>query len=173
VTACHPAQGDCEHQADLDRTASGRDEVLGACGPGHVPRPHPHGALDAAAQLPLTVVVGVPGAGKSVMLQSWLRDRPGLRPTWLSCDARDADPVTFWLALSATLTQAWPGRWLDVADLLAENEPDLDDVAVNPAQAVRKHADRTRQGRPASGPGRLRPGLHRSGREDWGLDPEP
>jgi hypothetical protein len=108
----------------------------------HVPHehPHPHGALDAAAQLPLTVVVGVPGAGKSVMLQSWLRDRPGLRPAWLSCDARDADPVAFWLALSATLTQAWPGRWLDVADLLAENEPDLDDVAVNPARAVRKHA---------------------------------
>jgi LuxR family maltose regulon positive regulatory protein len=96
----------------------------------HVPRPRLHAALDAAAQLPLTVVVGVPGAGKSVMLESWLRDRPGLRPAWLSCDARDADPVTFWLAVSATLTQTWPGRWLDVADLLAETEPDLDDVAI-------------------------------------------
>jgi ATP/maltotriose-dependent transcriptional regulator MalT len=96
----------------------------------HVPRPRLHAALDAAAGLPLTIVVGVPGAGKSVMLESWLRDRPGLRPIWLSCDARDADPVTFWLALSATLTQAWPGRWLDVADLLAEKEPDLDDVAI-------------------------------------------
>jgi len=96
----------------------------------YVPRPRLHAALDAAAQLPLTVVVGVPGAGKSVMLQSWLRDRPGLRSAWLSCDARDADPVTFWLAVSATLTQAWPGRWSDVADLLAEKEPDLDDVAI-------------------------------------------
>jgi hypothetical protein len=28
-------------------------------------------------------------------------------------------------------------------------------------------------GWPAAGPGRLRPGLHRSGREDWVLDPEP
>ena len=96
----------------------------------YVPRPRLHAALDAAAQLPLTVVVGVPGAGKSVMLQSWLHDRPGLRAVWLSCDVRDADPVTFWLALSATLTQTWPGRWLDVVDLLAENEPDLDDVAI-------------------------------------------
>ena len=58
----------------------------------HVPRPHPHAALDAAAQLPLTVVV-VRGAGKSVVLESWLRDRPGWRPAWLSCNARDADPV--------------------------------------------------------------------------------
>ena len=96
----------------------------------YVPRPRLHAALDAAAQLPLTVIVGVPGAGKSVMLQSWLHDRPGLRAVWLSCDVRDADPVTFWLALSATLTQTWPGRWLDVVDLLAENEPDLDDVAI-------------------------------------------
>jgi LuxR family transcriptional regulator, maltose regulon positive regulatory protein len=95
-----------------------------------VPRPRLHAALDAAAQLPLTVVVGVPGAGKSVVLESWLHDRPGLRSAWLSCDVRDADPVTFWLAVSAALAQAWPGRWLDAADLLAENEPDLDDIAV-------------------------------------------
>jgi len=97
---------------------------------GYVPRPRLHAALDAAAQLPLTVVVGVPGAGKSVMLESWLHDRPGLPSIWLSCDARDADPVTFWLAVSATLTQRWPARWLDVVDLLAEKDPDLDDVAI-------------------------------------------
>ena len=111
----------------------------------HVTHPYPRAVLDAVAQLPLTVVVGVPGAGKSVMLQPWLHDRPGLRSAWLSCDARDADPATFWRALSATLTQAWPGRRLDVADLLAEEEPDLDGgaviVAVNPTRAVRKHAD--------------------------------
>jgi LuxR family transcriptional regulator, maltose regulon positive regulatory protein len=96
----------------------------------YVPRQRLHAVLDAAAELPVTVVVGVPGAGKSVMLESWLRDRPGLRSVWLSCDARDADPAAFWLALSATLTQAWPDRWLDAVDLLAEKEPDLDDVAI-------------------------------------------
>ena len=97
---------------------------------GYVPRPRLHAALDAAAQLPLTVVAGVPGAGKSIMLQSWLHDRPGLRPAWLSCDARNADPAAFRIAVSAPLTQAQPGRWLEVADLLAEAEPDLEDVAV-------------------------------------------
>jgi hypothetical protein len=53
-------------------------------------------------------VVGVPGAGKSIMLQSWLHDRPGLRPAWLPCDARDADPAAFRIAVSATLTQTRP-----------------------------------------------------------------
>jgi len=96
----------------------------------YVPRQRLHAGLDAAAEMPLTVVVGVPGAGKSVMLESWLHDRPGLRSAWLSCDARDADPATFWLALSAALARAWPDRWLDVVDLLAEKEPDLDDVAI-------------------------------------------
>jgi len=45
----------------------------------YVPRPRLHAALDAAAQLPLTVVVGVPGAGKSVMLESWLHVLLGLQ----------------------------------------------------------------------------------------------
>src|SRR3954447_18590082 len=79
----------------------------------YVPRPRLEAALDGAAHLPLTIVVGLPGAGKSVMLASWLRDRPEERSIWLSCDARDVDPVTFWLALNAALTQAWPDRWLD------------------------------------------------------------
>jgi LuxR family maltose regulon positive regulatory protein len=97
----------------------------------YVPRPRLHAALDAAAQLPLTVVVGVPGAGKSVMLRSWLHDRPELGSIWLSCDARDADPPTFWLALGAALARVWPDRWLEVGDLVSERDPDLDDVAIS------------------------------------------
>jgi len=97
----------------------------------YVPRPRLHAALDAASELPLTIVVGVPGAGKSVMLKSWLHDRLELPSIWLSCDAFDANPATFWLALVAALTHVWPDRWLDVADLLAERELDLDDVAIS------------------------------------------
>jgi hypothetical protein len=80
--------------------------------------------------------------------------------------------VTFWLALSATLTRAWPGRWLDVADLLAENKPDLDDVAVNPARAVRRRADLHLAGDGSRPVRQAPPGLHRPGREDWVLDSE-
>lgn len=96
----------------------------------YVPRPRLHAALDAAVQLPLTVVVGVPGAGKSVMLRSWLHDRPNLQSIWLSCDSRDKHPATFWLGLITALTHAWPERWLDVIDLLSEKDPDFDDVAI-------------------------------------------
>src|SRR5579875_649509 len=93
-------------------------------------RPRLHAALDAALSVPLTVVVGVPGAGKSVLLWSWLHDHHDLPSIWLSCDARDGDPVTFWLALCAALTRRWPDRWLDVAELLEERQPDLDDIAI-------------------------------------------
>jgi ATP/maltotriose-dependent transcriptional regulator MalT len=65
----------------------------------YIPRQRLHAALDAAAQLPLTLVVGVPGAGKSVMLQSWLYDRPGLRSAWLSCSIGRRKPLaqTTWM----------------------------------------------------------------------------
>ena len=96
----------------------------------HVPRHRLHAALDAGAQVPLTVVVGAPGAGKSVVLGSWLHDRPELASIWLSCDERDADPATFWSALTAALARRWPDRWLDATDLLGEAEPDLGDVAI-------------------------------------------
>ena len=96
----------------------------------HVPRPRLDGALDAGVQAPLTVIVGAPGAGKSVALGSWLHHRPELLSIWLSCDDRDADPVTFWSALTAALARRWPDRWLDASDLLDEAEPELGDVAV-------------------------------------------
>ena len=96
----------------------------------HVPRHRLHEALDAGAHVPLTVVVGAPGAGKSVVLGSWLHDRPELASIWLSCDERDADPATFWSALTAALARRWPDRWLDATDLLCEAEPELGDVAI-------------------------------------------
>ena len=83
-----------------------------------------------ARNIPLTVVVGAPGAGKSVVLVSWLRDRPELASIWLSCDERDADPATFWSALTNALVRRWPDRWLDATDLLSEAEPALGDVAI-------------------------------------------
>ena len=96
----------------------------------HVPRHRLDDALDAGAQVPLTIVVGAPGAGKSAALAAWLSARPDLASIWLSCDERDADPVTFWCALTSALGQRWPDHWLDAADMLDESEPDLSDVAI-------------------------------------------
>ena len=96
----------------------------------HVPRPRLHAALDAGARVPLTVVVGAPGTGKSVVLGDWLHDRRDLGSIWLSCDERDADPATFWSALTTALDRRWPDRWVDATDLLDEVEPDLGDVAI-------------------------------------------
>ena len=95
-----------------------------------MPRHRLHAALDAGASVPLTVVVGAPGTGKSVVLGSWLHDRPGLASIWLSCDERDTDPVTFWSALTAALARRWPDRWLDATGLLGEAEPELGEVAI-------------------------------------------
>ncbi len=96
----------------------------------HVERDRLHVSLDAGANVPLTVVVGAPGAGKSVVLGSWVHDRPKLASIWLSCDERDVDPATFWSALTAALARRWPDRWHDATDLLGDAEPELDDVAI-------------------------------------------
>ena len=65
-----------------------------------------------------------------MVLGSWVHDRPELAAIWLSCDERDADPATFWSALTAALARRWPDRWLDATDLLCEAEPELADVAI-------------------------------------------
>src|SRR3954471_16714201 len=96
----------------------------------YVARPRLHAVVDDGASRPLTIVVGVPGAGKSVLLGSWLNERPDLRPIWLSCDERDGDPVTLWFALATALQRAWPDRGLEVLDLLDDPDCDLHDVAI-------------------------------------------
>ena len=132
VTRCHPIRGDLRtKEGNLTPRLLAATKFSPPALPNwHVPRHRLHAALDAGANLPLTVVVGAPGAGKSVVLVSWLHDRPELASIWLSCDARDADPATFWSALTNALVRRWPDRWLDATDLLSEAEPALGDVAV-------------------------------------------
>jgi LuxR family transcriptional regulator, maltose regulon positive regulatory protein len=97
----------------------------------YVERPRLLSALDSAAGLPLAIVVGVPGAGKTILLGSWTQGRPELRSVWLACDARDEDPGTFWLALITALSEVWPDRWLDALERLGNSAPDFDDVAIS------------------------------------------
>src|SRR6185295_1804729 len=60
----------------------------------HVERPRLLDLLDTGRDLPLTAVVAPPGAGKSITLAAWIRDRcPDA--VWVACTERDRDPVAF------------------------------------------------------------------------------
>ena len=95
----------------------------------YVPRPRLHDALDRGADLPLTIVVGPPGCGKTVLAASWVAQRSVGLTLWMSCDERDAHPVTFWRSLTQGLRRLRPDGWLEVLDLLDESGPSLYDVA--------------------------------------------
>ena len=82
-------------------------------------RPALFGRLEAGASHRLTVVVGSPGAGKSVLLSSWVDTREGGVTSWLSCDDADADPVRFWAGFIEASEAVAPGFGADAAELLA------------------------------------------------------
>src|SRR6185436_15578091 len=60
--------------------------------PFHVARPRRLDLLDDGAELPLTAVVAPPGAGKSVVLASWVHERCPAA-AWVACEERHSDPV--------------------------------------------------------------------------------
>ena len=62
--------------------------------------------LDRGADVQLTLVVGSPGAGKTVLLSDWLAANPDRASVWLSCDVADADPVRFVGAIIEAVGQA-------------------------------------------------------------------
>jgi LuxR family maltose regulon positive regulatory protein len=97
--------------------------------------------LDSAvASCRLTVVSGPPGAGKTTLLASWVATgRAPARLGWVSLDAHDDSPSTFWSAVAASFAQcpALAGGRLDAAHapretptLLAEALPEDDDPTV-------------------------------------------
>lgn len=59
--------------------------------------------LDAAAELPLTLLAAPAGSGKTVLLADWLRNRAHARVAWLTLDRTDNDRRRFWADLTAAL----------------------------------------------------------------------
>lgn len=60
-------------------------------------RPDLFDVLDAGRRDLLTLVTGPPGAGKTLLLSSWLRERPSAGPVaWLSLEPSDGRPIRFW-----------------------------------------------------------------------------
>ena len=97
-----------------------------------------HDRLTAGAGKRLTVVVGSAGAGKSVLLSSWVAARaPGVT-SWLSCDRADADPVRFWTGFIEAPRTVAPRFGADAADLLTMDGAMSADVTASIANDAAK-----------------------------------
>jgi LuxR family maltose regulon positive regulatory protein len=90
----------------------------------HVARPRLLDIVDGDNDRPLTAVVAPPGAGKSVVLAAWVRERCP-HAVWVGCEELESDPVVFWARVGVALWAAQGDRWIDVVELLGEPEPDL------------------------------------------------
>ncbi len=70
-------------------------------------RPHLFDRLDAGSQHLFTLVTGPAGAGKTVLLRSWLDERPPAGPVaWLSLEPRAGRPLLFWSRLIESIRSA-------------------------------------------------------------------
>ncbi len=75
--------------------------------------------LNDAARSPLTVVEGMAGAGKSVLLAGWARRREAGTTAWLGLESDDNDPVRFWSRLVRALQVVDPDVGDDVVTALS------------------------------------------------------
>jgi LuxR family maltose regulon positive regulatory protein len=68
------------------------------------------GALSEGLSLPLTLVYGPAGSGKTMLVAQWrATSREELPVAWLSLDADDNDPARFWIYVIEALRSALPG----------------------------------------------------------------
>ncbi|MGH3941858.1 MAG: AAA family ATPase [Pseudonocardiaceae bacterium] len=75
-----------------------------------VPRPRLTARIERGTHGLLTVVSGVPGAGKTMAVASWVASLKNtatpITVAWVSADDGDCDPVLFWGSLVAALRRA-------------------------------------------------------------------
>jgi LuxR family maltose regulon positive regulatory protein len=90
--------------------------------------------LDRGARGPLTLVTGPPGAGKTLLLASWLggRRRPGTT-AWLSLHRDDGRPGRFWQAVLDSIQAAGE---TGLSPLSAESSPEQVEFVAAFANAV-------------------------------------
>jgi LuxR family maltose regulon positive regulatory protein len=77
--------------------------------PGQVGRPTLVERLERGARSKLTLISAPPGFGKTTLLAEWLASGTGSRDVaWVSLDANDNQPKTFWSYVFAALERARP-----------------------------------------------------------------
>ncbi len=74
--------------------------------------------LTAAEHLPLTLVVGSPGSGKSSVLSEWFRATDDGTNAWLAADRGDGDVTRFWQGFIRAVQQVDPTFGVEAADLI-------------------------------------------------------
>jgi LuxR family maltose regulon positive regulatory protein len=74
--------------------------------------------LIAADHLPLAIVVGAPGSGKSSLLAEWYHECDDGTVAWLHADRADDDPARFWRAFIRAVQQVAPSFGVEAADLI-------------------------------------------------------
>jgi LuxR family maltose regulon positive regulatory protein len=98
---------------------------------GLVRRPELDTRLTGGAGQRLTLVIGSPGTGKSVLLSAWAAQRSPEPTSWLSCDEADVNPVRFWTAFVHAPRAVAPEFGADAADLLAADRSMSADVTAS------------------------------------------
>jgi LuxR family maltose regulon positive regulatory protein len=89
-----------------------------------VHRPRLGDLLDRGLDASLILVSAPPGFGKTTLVADWLASAPADRPTaWLSLDAADRDPVSFWAYVVAALRTALPDVGAGALALLRDSQP--------------------------------------------------
>src|SRR5919106_4547110 len=102
----------------------------------HVPRPRSglvrrsrlDQRLNRIMESKLTLVSAPAGFGKSTLVAQWLADaaRGELRAAWLSLDATDNDPVTFWTYVIWALRTVAPGIGEGSLSMLETTQPAIE-----------------------------------------------
>lgn len=92
---------------------------------GHVGRPRLLARMDGGARARLTLISAPAGFGKTTILAAWLNQTPpeSRRVAWLSLDAWDNEPASFWTYLVTAVKDAGPGAGAEALEALASSAP--------------------------------------------------
>ena len=129
--------------------------------PGAVSRPRLQDRLESAGQPALTLVSAPAGFGKTTLVGQWLSGTEAASPAvaWVSLEAGDADPVTFWRYVQAAVVRATGIEGADAAGASTVVAGVGDCPDRRPAELIGRPVPG-----PRAGPRRLPPGGVRRGR---------